>query len=73
MATPDREQQVRAFFAKLFASGTFGAELAQAYLRHSKEVGLKLVSMGVANSAEDVNGVLINGFYHLYGPINDFV
>jgi hypothetical protein len=47
--------------------------LALAYLKRSKEIGNQLVDQGVANKAEDVNGVLLNGFYHLYGPINDYV
>jgi len=27
----------------------------------------------VAARPEDVNGVLTSGFYHLYGPINDYL
>ena len=42
------------------------------YLRASRAIGEKLVSDGVAASADDVNGVLTNGFFHLYGPINDY-
>ncbi len=73
LAAPDLDDFLGAFFKRLFASDTLGARLAKEYLHHSKQVGLKLVSCGVANCAEDVNGVLMNGFYHLYGPINDFV
>ncbi|MCR4438025.1 MAG: 3-hydroxyacyl-CoA dehydrogenase family protein [bacterium] len=73
LAAPNREEYLRHFFATLFASGTLGAQLAEKYLRHSKAVGQMLVSTGVASCADDVNGVLVNGFYHLYGPINDFV
>jgi len=46
--------------------------LAKIYLHRSREIGEKLVKDGVANSAADVNSVLMNGFYHLYGPINDY-
>ncbi|MBC7187684.1 MAG: 3-hydroxyacyl-CoA dehydrogenase family protein [Calditrichaeota bacterium] len=73
LGAPKREEYLRQFFAALFASGTLGAQLAEKYLRHSKAVGQMLVNTGVANCADDVNGVLMNGFYHLYGPINDFV
>ena len=38
----------------------------------SKVIGESLVSDGVANNPDDVNGVLTNGFFHLYGPINDY-
>jgi len=30
------------------------------------------MSDGVANSIDDVNGVLVTGFYHLYGPVNEY-
>jgi len=59
-------------FAALRSSQTEGAKLGMAYLKASKAIGEKLVSDGVALNAEDVNGVLTNGFFHLYGPINDF-
>jgi len=61
------------YFADLHALVTPGAKLAAAYLKRSKEIGEKLVADGVANTTEDVNGVLQNGFYHIYGPINDYV
>jgi len=44
-----------------------------AYLKNSKEIGEKLVKSGVAKTADDVNNVLLNGFYHLYGPVNDYI
>ena len=44
-----------------------------AYMAASKAVGEGLVNDGVALSSDDVNGVLTNGFFHLYGPINDYV
>jgi hypothetical protein len=59
-------------FAALRAADNEGARLAMAYLEASKAIGEQLVADGVAYSADDVNGVLTNGFYHLYGPINDF-
>ena len=52
---------------------TLGAELAKAYFKASKAIGEGLVTDGVANSPENVNGVLASGFYHLYGPINDYM
>jgi hypothetical protein len=61
------------YFKNLNGSDTLGAKLAKAYLKNSKQIGQKLVDTKVAKSAEDVNAVLLNGFYHLYGPINDYV
>jgi len=67
-----REEKLKIYFANLFGEETFGANLAKIYLHRSREIGEKLVKDGVANSAADVNSVLMNGFYHLYGPINDY-
>lgn len=65
--------KLKIYFKNLVASNSFGAELAKAYLKRSKQIGQQLVDQGVAGSAEDVNGVLLNGFYHLYGPINEYI
>ena len=70
---PKREEKLSLFFKNLNASDTLGAKLAKAYLKKSKEIGEFLVKTGVAKSAQDVNDILLNGFYHLYGPINDYV
>ena len=51
---------------------TRAPQLALAYLKASKAIGEQLVADGVALNADDVNGVLTNGFFHLYGPINDY-
>jgi 3-hydroxyacyl-CoA dehydrogenase len=59
-------------FAAVKGSETEGAQLAMGYLKASKGIGEALVSDGVALNADDVNGVLVNGFFHLYGPINDY-
>ena len=69
----NRAASLKSYFANLTATDSPGAKIATAYLKRSKEIGQQLVSGGVANSAEDVNGVLMNGFFHLYGPINDYV
>jgi 3-hydroxyacyl-CoA dehydrogenase len=66
-------EKLAAYFANLAETDTLGGELARAYLVRSQEIGQKLVDDGVANSEDDVNGVLVNGFYHLYGPINEYV
>jgi 3-hydroxyacyl-CoA dehydrogenase len=67
-----KKDVLQAHFAALRESKNEGAKLAMSYLRASKAIGDELVSDGVANNPDDVNGVLTNGFYHLYGPINDY-
>ena len=69
---PNKEVKLEKYFKDLAQMDSFGAELAQKYGKKSKEIGLKLVKDNVANSEEDVNKVLLTGFYHAYGPINDY-
>jgi hypothetical protein len=40
---------------------------------NSLETARKLVTDGVAHNANDVNTVLLTGFFHAYGPINDYL
>lgn len=60
-------------FSRLKSMNSRGAELALAHARRSREIGLQLVNTGVAASAQDVNTVLATGFFHAYGPVNEFV
>jgi 3-hydroxyacyl-CoA dehydrogenase len=69
---PDRTKFLDGFFKRLNEMNTLGASLARRYGQRSKEVGLGLVKDKVADRAEDVNTVLLTGFYHAYGPINDY-
>jgi 3-hydroxyacyl-CoA dehydrogenase len=72
LADRGKDKVLEQHFAALRGSKNQGAELAMAYLKASKAIGERLVSDGVALGADDVNGVLTNGFYHLYGPINTY-
>ena len=70
--SPDRGKVLGPFFGALREMKTPGARLAERYGARSREIGLQLVKDGVAASAEDVNRVLTTGFFHAYGPINDY-
>lgn len=69
----DKDAAAKEAFAQLKNLKTKGAELALAHARRSREIGQQLVNTGVAASAQDVNTVLATGFFHAYGPVNDFV
>ena len=69
----DKKAVLTPYFETLRTLDTPGAALAVTYARNSREIALKLVKDGVAYSEEDVNTVLLTGFFHAYGPINDFV
>jgi 3-hydroxyacyl-CoA dehydrogenase len=73
IGAPDRPALLDAYFQELRAMRTVGTELAIHYGRTSKAIGLGLVQDGVAATGEDVNTVLLTGFYHAYGPINPYV
>jgi 3-hydroxyacyl-CoA dehydrogenase len=65
---PGKKEKLSAYLARLAKTETMGARLGREFLDHSREVGKTLVRTGVAATDEDVTKVLMNGFYHLYGP-----
>jgi hypothetical protein len=72
IAMPDRAGYLDAYFRELKGMKTLGAGLAASYGRKAKEIGQGLVRDGVARREEDVNTVMLTGFYHAYGPINGY-
>ncbi|HEY3451306.1 MAG TPA: 3-hydroxyacyl-CoA dehydrogenase family protein [Myxococcales bacterium] len=68
-----KEEKIRAYFGALKLSTALGADLARRHFTASRDTGRMLVSTGVAQSPEDVNAVLTLGFFHVYGPINDYL
>ena len=68
----NKEEVFGKFYNDLKTTNTLGAEIAMRYGKRSKAIGEKLVSDNVANNADDVNTVMLTGFYHAYGPINNY-
>ena len=73
MAAKDREAALGAYFQALWALDEPGARMARAYAMRSAEIARNLVRDGIARNVEDVNGVLVNGFYHAYGPVSGVI
>lgn len=69
----DRNSVLQSFFNNLKSSETIGASLAKRYMKGTREIGIKLVEQNVAKNEQDVNDVMLTGFFHCYGPINDFL
>ena len=69
----NKNEKLKRHFEQVKKMDTLGGELATAFLRKTKEIGEGLVTRGVAVSSDDVNAVLTNGFFWLYGPINDYI
>jgi len=72
LGDPAKEQTLKTYFDELNGMNTMGANLAKDYGKRSREISLKLVSDNVAHNEKDVNTVLLTGFYHAYGPINEY-
>ncbi len=73
ISNPDKEAIFKAYFAELQKGTSAGAKLAVQYALRSREIGKQLVSDKVAFNDNDVNTVLLTGFFHAYGPINTYV
>ncbi|MBF0501175.1 MAG: 3-hydroxyacyl-CoA dehydrogenase family protein [Candidatus Riflebacteria bacterium] len=67
-----KDKKLEAYFTSMKSMNTTGATLAWKYLLRSKEIAHFLKNSGVTDDVENVNGVLMNGFYHLYGPVNKY-
>jgi 3-hydroxyacyl-CoA dehydrogenase len=68
-----KDEMLRSYFSQLKEVTSPGAELAKAYAYRSCAIGLHLVSSGVAMNENDVNTVMLTGFFHAYGPINNYL
>ena len=68
----DKDGVLSQFYGNMKSQDNLGARLALTYGKRSNEIGMALVSDGVARNKDDVNTVLLTGFFHSYGPINNF-
>lgn len=73
VGNPAKDEVFKSYFNELKTFDSMGAELARQYAKRSKEIGLKLVADNVAFNENDVNTVLLTGFFHAYGPINEYL
>ncbi|MBL7094437.1 3-hydroxyacyl-CoA dehydrogenase family protein [candidate division KSB1 bacterium] len=72
IGNPAKKDILSDHFKELNSMKTLGAELAGNYGEQSKKIALQLVTDNVARNEEDVNTILLTGFYHSYGPINEY-
>ncbi len=70
---PAKEEILKAYFNEIKNATSPGAELTKAYALKSRDIGIYLVTSNVASTEKDVNTVLLTGFFHAYGPINDYL
>jgi 3-hydroxyacyl-CoA dehydrogenase len=72
VGNPDKENMLKSLFSEMRGMQSKGARLAIEYFNNSRRIATQLVDEKIAYSADDVNAVLINGFYHAYGPVNNY-
>jgi len=72
LSDKQKDKKLEVYFNNLKTTDNLGSKLALNYLLRSKEIALYLKDSGVTDDVENVNGVLVNGFYHLYGPVNKY-
>lgn len=70
---PEKDELLKKYFENLRLSKKPGAKLAKEYLTRFREIASDLVKNKVAFKFDDVNAVLIHGFHHTYGPVNDYL
>ena len=68
-----KEAMLEAIFTEIGNMDTLGAQLAKKYNTRSNEIGDYLVSSNVAFNTDDVNTVMMTGFFHAYGPVNEYL
>ena len=69
---PDKAAKFENYFSSMRKADNPGAKLAVAYGKNSADFGQLLVDKKVAASTDDVNTVLLTGFFHAYGPVNTY-
>ncbi len=73
VGSKSKDEILQVYFNGLKQTSGLGAELARTYANRSCAIGQQLISSGVAMNENDVNTVLLTGFFHAYGPINDYL
>jgi len=68
----NKDEVLQKFYSDMKAMDKLGAKLAVVYGQRSNAIGKGLVADNVAHNEEDVNTVLLTGFFHAYGPINNY-
>ncbi len=68
-----KDAMLESYFNELNDMDTMGAQLAKKYNARSNEIGEFLVTSNVAKTIDDVNTVMLTGFFHAYGPINNYM
>ena len=67
-----KDKVLEEYFYELKSMDTLGSKLTKDFVINSKNIGLKLVADKVTDKDKHVNTVMLTGFFHAYGPINNY-
>ncbi|OYT16274.1 MAG: hypothetical protein B7C24_08600 [Bacteroidetes bacterium 4572_77] len=67
-----KEEVFAAFFKNMKEANNLGSKLGYRYGGRSNEIGEALVADGVAANTDHVNTVMLTGFFHAFGPVNNY-
>lgn len=67
-----KNELLKEFFADLYSANTTASKMAVEYGENSKLIAEFLINKEIANTKDDVNTVLKTGFFHAYGPLNEY-
>ncbi len=68
-----KANMLEGIFNEMNSVDILAVKIAKKYNKRSNEIGNLLVNSGVAANIDDVNTVMATGFFHAYGPINNFL
>ncbi len=68
-----KDQHIQEYFAQLKNDESKGALLAKEYSQAMRDIAVQLYENKVCDSTDYVNAVMMNGFYYLYGPVNNLM
>lgn len=73
MKDKNKDDYLKTYFDDLKnCKKTLGCQLSLNYLKRFKAIGQQLVRDKVALRYDDVNKVIMSGFHHAYGPVNNY-
>ena len=71
--SPEKQTLLQKHFRSLNQQKDLNSTIAKRFLENSNQIAQNLVQDQVAHSLQDVSVVLKNGFFHAYGPDENFI
>ncbi|MCT4613699.1 MAG: 3-hydroxyacyl-CoA dehydrogenase family protein [Marinifilaceae bacterium] len=72
MKSENKDELLSKFFETVHNTNSMACNIATAYGNRSMKIAKNLVKNEVAKSTDDINTVMKTGFFHAYGPVNEY-